>query len=44
MRFYFLNSLRMLDISVENYKNAEVHTITIGNRKLFWVKMNDVKK
>ena len=33
----------MLDISVENYRNA-VHTITIGNRELFWVRMHDVQK
>ena len=32
----------MVDISVENYKIAVVHTITVGNKKLFWVKMNDV--
>ena len=35
MCFYFLNSLRMLDISLENHKNAEGHTITTGSRKLF---------
>ena len=34
----------MLDISVKNYKNAEVYTITIGKKKLFWVRMKDVKK
>ena len=34
----------MLDISVENYKNADVCTITVGNRNLFWVRMKDIKK
>ena len=33
----------MVDISVKNYKNAVVHTVTVGNRQLFWVKMNDVQ-
>ena len=34
----------MLDISVEYYKNAEVHTMTIGTRRLFWIGINDVQK
>ena len=34
----------MLDISVEYYKNAEVHKITIGTRRLFWIGINDVQK
>ena len=34
----------MLDISVKDYKNAKVHTITMGNRRLFWVRMHDVQK
>ena len=34
----------MLGISVENYRNLEVHIITIGNRRLFWVRMYDVQK
>ena len=25
-------------------RNAEVRTITIGNRRLFWVRMYDVQK
>ena len=33
----------MVVITVESYKNAGVHTITVGNRKLFWVKMIDVQ-
>ena len=31
-------------ITVQNYTDAEVHTITLGNRELFWVKMIDVQK
>ena len=42
--FYFLNSIRILNINVENYRNAEVHTIRIGNRSSFWVRMIDVQK
>ena len=34
----------MFDIGVENYENAKVYTITMGNRKLFWVRMKDVQK
>ena len=34
----------MLNISIKNYRNAEVYTVTIDNGKLFWVKMNDVQK
>ena len=34
----------MLEISVEKYTNAKVHTITISNRRLFWVKICDVQK
>ena len=33
----------MVVITVESYKNARVHTITVGNRKLFWVKMIDAQ-
>ena len=28
-------------ITVQNYTDAEVHTITVGNKELFWVKMID---
>ena len=34
----------MVDISVENYQNAEFCPIPVGNRKLFWVRMKDLKK
>ena len=34
----------MVVIIVQNYTDAEVHTIIVGNRELFWVKMIDVHK
>ena len=34
----------MLKISVKEFTDAKVHTITISNRRLFWVKMCDVQK
>ena len=34
----------MIVITVEAYKDAEVHTITVKNRNYFWVKMIDVQK
>ena len=34
----------MFVITVEAYKNANVPTITVQNKKLFWVKMTDVEK
>ena len=34
----------MVVITVENYSNAGVHTITVKNKELFWVKMIDVQK
>ena len=33
----------MVDISVKNYTDAKVCTIKIGNKNLFWVKVNDVQ-
>ena len=33
----------MVDIRSKNYTDAKVCTIKIGNKKLFWVKMNDVQ-
>ena len=33
----------MVDISVKSYTDAKVCTVKIGNKKLFWVKMNDVQ-
>ena len=34
----------MCDISVEKCADAKVLTITMSNRRLFWVKMCDVQK
>ena len=34
----------MVVITVQAYKNAEVHPITVKNKKLFWVKTCDVQK
>ena len=35
---------KMVDISVEKYVDANVYTMTVGIRKLFWVWMHDVQK
>ena len=35
---------KMVDIGVKEFTDAKVHTIIIGNKKLFWVKMYNVKK
>ena len=43
--FFFLwVNMRMDVITVESYKNAEVHTITVKNKELLWVKMIDAQK
>ena len=34
----------MVVITVQVYARAGVHTKKVGNRKLFWVKMIDLKK
>ena len=34
----------MVVITIQKYTDAEVHTITVGNRELFWVRMIDVQK
>ena len=39
----FVKYYKIVVITVENYSNAEVHTITIKNKELFWVKMIDVQ-
>ena len=36
--------MRVVVITVQAYKNEEVHIITVKNKKLFWVKMCDVQK
>ena len=33
----------MVVITVQNYTDAKVHTITVRNRELFWVKTIDVQ-
>ena len=41
---FFCEYIRMVVITVQAYKNAEVHTITVKNKqKYFWVKMCDVQ-
>ena len=35
---------KMVIVTVQSYTDAEVYTITVGNRELFWVKMIDVQK
>ena len=34
----------MVVIAAQSYAEARVHTIKVGNRELFWVKMIDVQK
>ena len=34
----------MFEISVEKYTDAKVLTITVDNRRLFWVRMHDVQE
>ena len=34
---------KMVVITTEAYRDAKVHTIKVGNRKLFWLKMRDVQ-
>ena len=34
----------MVVITVQAYAEARVHTIKVGSKKLFWVKMIDVQK
>ena len=41
---FFCEYIRVVVITVQAYKNAEVHTITVKNKNLFWVKMCDVQK
>ena len=35
---------KMVVITVEKYVNSGVHTITIKNKNLFWVKMIEMQK
>ena len=34
----------MVVITVEKYENAGVHSITVKNKKLFWVRIIEVQK
>ena len=34
---------KMVDIAVEKHTDVKVHTIRLGNKKLFWVKMCDAQ-
>ena len=40
----FLNMYKILKIGVKVFTDAKVHTITIDNRRLFWVKMYDMQE
>ena len=33
---------KMVAITIENFTNAKVHTIKVGNRELFWMRMIDI--
>ena len=39
----FFNKYKMRDIGVKEFADAKVHTIIIGNRRLFWGRMRDVQ-
>ena len=41
---FFCGCIRMVVITVQVYKNAEVDAIKVKNKKIFWVKMCDVQK
>ena len=34
---------KMVVITIENFTNAKVHTIKVGNRELFWIRMIDIQ-
>ena len=38
------NLHKMLKVSVKEFTDANFHTITIDNRRLFWIRMCDVQK
>ena len=42
-KIFFCMYYKMVVITVEKYANAGVHTITVENKELFWVKMIDVQ-
>ena len=41
--FFFFFMYKMVIITVKNCLNARVHIVTEGNRKLFWIKMIDIR-
>ena len=43
-KFFWFCVYKMVVITVQDYADNEVHTIAVGNRELFWVKMIDVQK
>ena len=43
-KIIFLRTCKMVVINAQKYKNARVLIITVGNRELFWVNMNDVQE
>ena len=42
-KMFFSSMYKMVVIIVQKYTDAEVHTITVGNRELFWVRIIDVQ-
>ena len=41
--FFFFFMYKMLVITIENCKNAKVHTIELKNKDFFWIKMIDIQ-
>ena len=39
LKFFFVCMYKIVDIAVEKYTDVKVHTIRVGNKKLFWIKM-----
>ena len=42
-KLFCFNVCAMFKTSAETYADAKVHTITMGKRRLFWVRINDVQ-
>ena len=34
---------KMVVITIENCTNAKIHTMEVGNRELFWIRMIDIQ-
>ena len=43
LKFFLFCIYKVVVITVKNYTDAKVHTIKVGNRELFWVRMIDVQ-